>query len=246
VCLVTGASAGIGRATALRLGQAGARVIGVARDRTALEEVAARTGGIAVPADLADPEQVRRCAMDAVAAGGRVDVLVNAAGFGWAGPFVRTPAPTVDGMIAVNLTAPLHLTRTLLPGMLERGRGAVVLVSSIAGHVGVREEAAYAATKAALIAFAESLRQEVSRAGARVGVTVVSPGAVRTAFFARRGRPYDRAFPRQRAPEEVADALVRAVERGRAEVFVPAWLGAVTRLRGAAPSLYRALADRFG
>ncbi len=127
--------------------------------------------------------------------------------------------------------------------MLAWGRGHIVNVASIAGHVGVREEAVYAATKAALVAFTESLRYEV---GDRLTVTLVSPGVVETAFFRRRGRPYERRRPKPIPPERVADRIARAIERERAEVFVPRWMALPARLRGAAPGLYRALARRFG
>ena len=240
VALVTGASSGIGRATARLLAAAGARVVLAGRDRAALEEVAAVTGGRVVAADLTapgGPEAVAAAAPDA-------DLLVNNAGIGWAGSLAGMPAADAERLVACNLLAPLALVRLLLPGMLARGRGHVVQVASIAGYVGVPGEAAYAATKAALVALTESVRAEV--AGRGVGLTVVAPGPVATAFFERRGSPYARAWPRPVPPERVARAVVRAVERGRAEVFVPAWLRFPARLHGAWPGLYRRLAGRFG
>jgi len=132
----------------------------------------------------------------------------------------------------------------MVPGMMERVQGHVVNVASIAGHVGVRFEAVYAAAKAGLIAFSESLRYEV--AGSGVGVTVVSPGAVRTGFFEREGRTYNRAFPRPVAPERVAGAVVHAIEHDREQVFVPRWLAFPAWLHGVWPGLYRRLAVRYG
>jgi short-subunit dehydrogenase len=146
--------------------------------------------------------------------------------------------------VAVNLVAPIRLTRAVLPAMLERRRGAVVNVASIAGHVGVREEAVYAATKAGLLGFSESLRYEV--AGAGVAVITVSPGVVATDFFARRGRPYARRLPRPIPPDRVARAVVGAIRAGRPDVFVPAWMAFPAWLRGTWPGLYRRLAARFG
>jgi short-subunit dehydrogenase len=151
--------------------------------------------------------------------------------------------PDIAALVALNLTVPIQLTRAALPGMRARGRGQLVFVSSIAA-VGVGGEAAYAATKAGLRAFAASVRHEV--AGQGIGVTTVLPGAVRTPFFDHRGAPYDRSFPRQLDPTEVASALLRAIERGRAEVFVPRWLTVAARVRGAAPELFHRLAQRFG
>jgi short-subunit dehydrogenase len=149
-----------------------------------------------------------------------------------------------EELVRVNLLAPIRLAELLLPGMLERGAGHIVNVASIAGHVGVRHEAVYSATKAGLIVFSESLRYEV--AGSGVGVTVVAPGVVDTAFFEREGRPYIRSFPRLIGAARVARAIVKAVERNRAEVFVPRWMAVPARLRGAIPGLYRSLAARFG
>jgi short-subunit dehydrogenase len=108
----------------------------------------------------------------------------------------------------------------------------------------VKDEAVYASTKAALIAFSESLRYELR--GTPVGVSVVSPGVVRTPFFEHRGRAYERRFPKPVAPEDVAEAIAEAIEHDRAEVFVPRWMGVPARLRGGIPSVYRSLQDRFG
>ena len=232
-CLVTGASSGIGRATAKALQDAGAAVVGLGRDGSALAEPS-------IVCDLADPQQVERAAAEA----GPVDLLVANAGQGWAGNFAEIEPETVERLVRVNLLAPLQLTRALLPGMLVRGRGHVVLVGSIVGRVGARDEAAYAATKGGLTAFAESLRQELD--GTRVGVTLVTPGVIATPFFERRGAPYARSFPRPVHAGRVAKAIVDAVERDRAEVTVPRWLTIAPRLHGVAPGLYRALAGRFG
>jgi short-subunit dehydrogenase len=254
VCLVTGATSGIGRATALRLlrPEVSARVVALGRDAGALEglAVAARQEGypedriVGIRADLSDPADIDLAVQEAFAAFGRIDALVNNAAQGWAGPFADQEADGADYLVRVNLIAPIRLTRALLPGMLERRRGAIVNVASIAGHVGVKDEAVYAGTKAGLIGFSESLRYELTGAG--VAVSVVSPGAVRTPFFERRGRPYGRSFPQQIAPEQAADAVVRAIRSGRAQLYVPRWLGFPVWLRGAWPGLYRSLQGRFG
>jgi short-subunit dehydrogenase len=173
-----------------------------------------------------------------------VDLLVNNAGIGWAGAFATMDPARAEELFRVNLLVPIRLVELVLPAMLERGVGHVVNVASISGHVGVRHEAVYSATKAGLIAFSESLRYELDGSG--VAVSVVSPGAVRTAFFEREGRTYARSVPRLIGPEKVAEAIVGAVERDLPEVFVPRWMGFPARLRGALPGLYRRLAGRFG
>ncbi|MFB6891512.1 SDR family NAD(P)-dependent oxidoreductase [Kitasatospora sp. NPDC056327] len=244
VALVTGASSGIGTATAVRLARAGWRLLLSGTDQARLDAVAARTGGRPLPADLAKPDGAQLLAEAALAAAGRVDALVAGAGLGWRGPFARTPADTLDRMLEVNLAAPLRLTRLLLPGMLERGRGRIVLLGSMAGQVGVRDEAAYAATKAGLTMFAESLWYELRGSG--VGVRLVLPGAVETPFFTTRGTDYQRERPRPVPPEAVADLVHGVLTTERDRVFVPHWLGLPARVHGAAPGLFRRMASRFG
>ena len=256
ITLVTGASSGIGAATATAHGAAGARLLLTGRDAARLAEVARQTGGVALPADLAAPGAPARLAEAVFQAiqtapweqpgPGKdgIDVLVNNAGLGWAGPLGDIPAAKITELIAVNLAAPMELTKLLLPGMIKRGRGRVVFVSSIAGVTGVRGEAVYAATKAGLATFAESLAYEVRDDGIRVSVVV--PGVIDTPFFGRRGRPYGHKRPAPIPAERVAAAIVSALEHDRAAVYVPRWLRLPARIHGAAPGAFRALAARFG
>ena len=173
-----------------------------------------------------------------------IDILINNAGIGWAGPLTEMSAAAVAHVVAVNLTAPIELTRLLTPALGAGGRGRVVFISSIAGTTGVTQEAVYAATKAGLCCFAESLRYEL--AGTDVGVSVVVPGVVSTPFFARRGVPYGRRRPSPIAAQRVARTVLTAIEREQAMTFVPRWLGFPAWLHGAAPGIFRALAARFG
>lgn len=242
VCLVTGASSGIGAATARRLAGSGARVLLAGRDPDRVRAAAGQVGGTALVADLSTARGVRALAERALAEAGRVDVVVNNAGVGWAGWFDTMPTEDVAALVALNLTAPLLLTRLLLPGMRERGRGHVVMVSSIAGCVGVAREAVYAATKAGLNTFCDSLRDELGGTG--VGVSVVVPGVVDTPFFARRGTPYQRSRPRPIAPDRVAAAVLAAVEGGQAVRYAPSWLRLPVRVHGALPGVFRLLAAR--
>jgi short-subunit dehydrogenase len=247
VALVTGASSGIGAATAAALATAGASLLLGGRDEARLADVAARTGGTALGGDLAAPGGAAALADQAKAAAavrGGVDILVNNAGLGWAGSFGDIPAAKVTELATVNLAAPIELTRLLVPGMAERGRGGVAFVSSIAGVTGVRGEAVYAATKAGLGAFAESLAYEVRGSG--VTVSVIVPGVIDTPFFSRRGTPYGRARPAPIPAARVAAAIVSALEHDRALVYVPGWLRFPAWLHGAAPAAFRALATRFG
>ncbi|WP_149180395.1 SDR family oxidoreductase [Streptomyces sp. TRM49041] len=248
VVLITGASSGIGEAVAERFAVDSPRrwrLLLAGRDQERLEAVVRRMGGAGLLGDLGESAGVERLAEQALEREGRVDVLVAAAGIGWAGPFTEMPGAAVERLVAVNLTGVVQLVRLLLPGMVERGVGRVVLISSMAGCVGVANEAVYAATKGGLSAFAESLRYEL--AGTRVRVTTVLPGAVDTPFFAHRGAPYHRDLPRPVPARRVADVVWRAVVHGRDDdKFVPAWLEAPARVRGAAPGFFRAMAKRFG
>jgi uncharacterized protein len=226
--LVTGASSGIGAATSSLLASRGAHVLRTGRDIS---------GPDTLVADLAT-DGVSRILSWA----GDVDLLVCNAGVGWAGPLVSMPPDRLSELVHVNVLAQLRLVHGFLPGMLARQRGHVVLVSSIAGCLGVRDEAVYAATKAALRVFAESLRYEVPQ----IGVTVVFPGVVETAFFDRRGAAYTRSSPKPIPALDVARAIVTAVERGHDEVFTPRWLRFPARLHGALPALVRRVQRRFG
>jgi short-subunit dehydrogenase len=244
VVLVTGASAGIGHAAAARFAARGARVLVHGRDVQRTKQVADEIGGRPLIADLGSPADRQRLAADAVSAFGQVDVLVNNAGFGYAGPFAQMEVDVVRRLIEVDLLAAIELTRSLLPSMVERGCGAICFVTSIAGRTGVAGEAVYSATKAGLDAFADSLRGETARSG--INISVVVPGVVDTGFFETRGSPYGRTRPRPIPADTVADAVLRAVERDRAEQWRPRWLRIAPTVRTLAPGTFRRLAIRFG
>jgi short-subunit dehydrogenase len=244
VILVTGASSGLGRATAEVLALRGGCVLVHGRDMTSLTDLASRIGGSPIAADLSQPQAATQIAKEAIAFAGHVDVLVANAGAGWSGPFIDMAESDIDAMAEVNLMSAVRLTHALLPGMLERNRGYLAFVTSIAGRTGVAGESVYAAAKAGLDAFAESLRLELRGTG--VGVGVLVPGVLDTSFFERRGRPYARQSPKPLPPHRVAGRLARMIERGDTEVYRPAWLRVPVALRGVAPTAYRALARRFG
>jgi short-subunit dehydrogenase len=241
--LVTGASSGIGRATAVALARRGFRVIVHGRDAEALARTARAVEGTAVTADLARPAEVERLAERVLEiAGGHLDVVVHNAGAGWSGAFPEMDPEATHRVLAVNLTAPIALTRLLLPAV--PGGGHLVFVTSIAGRLGVAGEAVYSAAKAGLDTFAESLRGELRGTGVRVGVVV--PGVVDTPFFERRGMPYARQRPKPIPASEVAEAVMRCVETGAAEVYAPRWLRVPVAVRGLVPGVYRRLEARFG
>lgn len=216
VALVTGASSGIGAATAQALAQRGARVILAARRVDRLEQqrtAITAAGGEAhvIAADVADLADVARLAREAEAVYGRVDILVNNAGIGSGQEFPDRSPDDIAPMLNTNLTGPILLTRLLLPGMLQRRSGAIICVASVAGHIATSP--LYSATKFGLRGFALSLRRSLRGTG--VSVSTVSPGFIQTELTARRKG-------RMPGPELIANAIVGLVERPRREVVTPA------------------------
>ena len=207
--LVTGATAGLGRAVAIRLARDGAEVIVHGRDpeRGAATVAAIEAeGGKArfAAADLADPGDVARLAEEA----GDVDVLVNNAGHSIWAPTAELGVDAYDGMFASNVRAPFLLTAALAPGMAERGHGSIINISSMAGRLGLPGGAAYGATKAALHSLTQSWAAEYSPRGVRVNT--VAPGPIYTRpegrdLFDRLGAttPMNRAAQ----PEEIAEVV---------------------------------------
>ena len=226
--LITGASRGLGRAIARALGGEGMELALAARTAGDLEEtarlVAEEGGGRAevFPVDLTDRDELARTAAAAVEELDGVDVLVNNAGVTRISPFhLREPGAVATG-VGLNLTAPMLLARELLPGMLERGRGHVVNISSLAGKAGPPYEAVYGATKAGLIGFTQSLRREYRGTG--VSASAVCPGYVTGAgMYANVVEETGTRAPRtagRATPETVARAVVRAIREDAPEIFV--------------------------
>jgi NADP-dependent 3-hydroxy acid dehydrogenase YdfG len=176
--LVTGANTGMGAAITEMLTKRGITVYGLARDAAKLHEVANRTGMTPLAVDLADTT-----ALAAAVEGLQIDVLVNNAGVSATGNILDATAAKVDAMVDVNLRAVLHLCRLLLPGMVERDRGHVVNISSIAGLYNFYGHTAYHATKAAVHQISRQLRNDVI--GKRIRVTEICPGRVETEIFGR-------------------------------------------------------------
>lgn len=241
--VVTGGSRGIGRSVAELAAGRGARVVVVGRDEIALAEVARRTRGSFVVADLRRSDAARQVVSQVLADHGGIDGVVCAAGVGYRGAFAEMPADRLTEIIDTNLRAPMLLARAALPSLQRSGHGALVFVTSIAGLVGVPDETAYSVSKAGLAAFADLLREELR---GTVAVSAIAPGVVDTEFFERRGAPYHRNRPRPIPADRVARLVVRALEGRPLRRVEPRWLAAPAWLSAAAPGVYRALARRWG
>lgn len=221
--MVTGASAGIGEQFARQLVDRGYRVVVTARREDRLQKLCAELGGdehaVAVGADLAVPQDRDRLAARVDELGTQVDILVNNAGSGIFAKFGAEGRDKELEQLRVDVEAVADLTLRYLPGMVERGRGAIINVSSVSGFQPAPYNAGYAAAKAYVLWLSEAVNAEV--AGTGVTVTAVCPGPVPTEFHAANDAAFvlDRlpGFTRVTAERVVADAL-RAADRGRASV----------------------------
>jgi short-subunit dehydrogenase len=213
---VTGATGGLGQAIARALSGRGARLIVSGRRPQELDRVAGELGARSIVADLDDRGDVERLGAEAVQAG--VDILIANAALPGTGLLDELTQPQIDRMLDVNLRAPIVLARALAPAMAARGRGHMVFVSSLSGKVAGPASSMYSATKFGLRGFALGLRQDLRPAG--VGVSVVAPGFVRDAgLFAKTGVKLPPGTGTS-SPDDVAAAVIRSIERNRAEVDV--------------------------
>jgi short-subunit dehydrogenase len=255
VALVTGASSGIGLATAKALASAGARLALVSRSearlRAAAEDLARTAGGPAallLPCDVSDPEAVRAMADRLLRDVGAPDIVVNNAGIGHWAPVAELSLERIRTVFEVNFFGAVHCTKAFLPVMLERRRGTVVLVSSGFGAFPFPYTAAYSASKHALNGFAGSLRAEIEPLG--LSVLLVMPGGTRTPFFETNAYPPDMLsrylFQRMAPPERVARRIVRAVVRGRRRVVMGPLNDLGLRVVGALPELGTAFLSVVG
>jgi uncharacterized protein len=230
--LVTGATGGIGHAIARAFAQRGASLTLSGRRADVLGPLANALDGRALAADLASREDVDRLAAEA----GDVDVLVANAAMPGTGNILELSQEQIDRMLEVNLAAPIRLARLLAAGMVKRGRGHLVFVSSLNGKTATPLTAMYCAAKFGLRGFALALREDLRPSG--VGVSVVYPGFVSDAgMFADTGVKLP-GYLGTRSPEQVAAGVIRAIEANRAEVTVaPISLRASTAFASLAPEV---------
>ena len=221
---ITGGARGIGLATAQVLAERGAHVVIGDIDTEECETAAASLpGAVALPLDVADPDSVEHF----VAGAGNLDVLVNNAGVMPLGPFLESSHAGARRQLEINLLGVMAGMRSVLPSMVARGDGQVVNVASMGGRFALPGAAAYSAGKAGVITLSDAVRRELRGSG--VTITTVLPAMVDTGLAS--GVPRGRGLPLV-TPERVANVIVAAIERRKAEVCVPAWLRAAPRGAG--------------
>lgn len=216
VALITGASSGIGRALAHALAAEGAKLALVGRSQERLNEVAAilKTETLVLAADLAKPSEVTRVAKDSLKHFGNVDIILANAGLFLPGEVAEGDADKWDEMLAVNVNSVFRLIRELLPQMIKRKAGDIIVTSSIAGHQVLRMEAVYSASKHAVQAFVHSLRRQVAKHNIRVGA--VAPGTVLNELWGYRSEAQIAAKVATRdglRSEDVAEAVLFMLTR---------------------------------
>jgi 2-hydroxycyclohexanecarboxyl-CoA dehydrogenase len=185
IAIVTGAGQGIGRGIATKLVAEGATVVVTDINETTAKDTAAEIGGVGLAADVTSRESVEGMVEQVMRQFGRIDVLVNNAGWDKAGPFVDTDPADWDRVIAINLYGVLHTSKAVLPIMAAQGFGSVVNLASDAGRVGSSGEAVYSAAKGGVIAFTKATAREMARH--QVNANCVCPGPTDTALFASIG-----------------------------------------------------------
>lgn len=238
VAVVTGGARGIGRAICTTLAQRGHFVVVADIDLPGARSVAASLPAAeAASLDVTDRRAFRALVSDVEARRGRVDVLVNNAGIMPIGPLLSVSDAAVDQAIDINLRGVIHGTTAVLPGMVERGSGHVINISSVAGRLAVPGGAVYSATKFGVIGFSDGVREEFRNQGVRV--TTVLPTFTKTDLIAGTNPPRGTSAS---APEDVAAAVAAALGSSRPNVFVPAPLrGQLAIARALPPPLSRAL-----
>jgi len=221
VVIITGASSGIGKATAIRLAHFGASIVLVARRKDELEAVAQEIeaiGGkaLVLPTDVTDQQQAEDLVAKTISHWEKVDIFIANAGKYVRGPVAKLTKADFEHAFAVNFYGTLYGVLAVLPHMLERKSGHIVVVSSLDAKKGLPMDGPYAAAKFAITGFAEVMRQELHRTG--VDVTTILPGRIDTPMIENLRVPW---ISRKVSPEMVAKAIIRGIERRKAEVIVP-------------------------
>lgn len=251
--ILTGASRGLGVHIARRLAREGVNLVLAARSAEALEKVRGEVlsfgvEAVIIPTDLTDTAQVEKLAREAGQKLGPIDILVNNAGVEFTAPYEHHTVSEIEKSVKVNLLASMLLTHAVLPGMMKRGRGHIVNISSVAGKIGLPYQTAYAATKAGLIMFTHSLRVELS--DKPVGASVICPGFVsEDGMYGRIEETGTHAplLSRPTTTDKVVNAVIKGITHDTPEIIVnPLPARPLITLREAIPRLSPLIHNMLG
>ena len=248
IILITGASSGIGKRLAIDLAARGAVIIACARSSERLEAALteirrASPRSTATLCDVGSRDQVRAMVGKVLGDFGAIDILINNAGIGMRKPFIETPLATLEEIMRTNYLGAVYCTHEVLPSMIARGRGHIVNISSVAGHIGTLNMAGYCASKFAMNGFSESLYHELKPRG--IHVSLICSGPVKTDF----NRSFAGTTPKSPksiviSPESVSKTVIRAIEKNRFEVITPRSLALICAFKRFMTGLFRALCQR--
>lgn len=240
IVVITGASSGIGAITAQMLSKRGAIPILVARSEDKLQAIAAGIQGKfgMYTCDVRDSARVEEMFAEILHVYGRIDILLNNAGYGKFADFTEMPTEEFDDMMDVNYMGIVRCTKAVVPHMLERGSGQIVNLASMAGKIGTSKSVAYTASKHAVLGFTNALRQELRKSG--VVISAINPGPIATDFFKTAdptGTYVKNVAKMMMTPEHVSAKLIKTMETGKEEVDLPGLAAFGIRLYGLFPRL---------
>ena len=247
VVLITGASSGIGQRLAIDLAARGATVVGCARSRDRLNETERDVQRLSASStvhvcDVSDPQQVQAMVEKVLAQFGRIDILINNAGFGLYKTLADSSVESIEAVLRTNFLGVVYCAKAVLPSMMARRSGHIVNIASGAGKIGTPNMASYCASKFAMIGLSESLYHELRPYD--IYVSVICPGPVRTNMQLM----FDQLAAGVWTPEllilkteEVSLAVIRAIEKKRFEAVIPLWLALACRFKAVFPTIFRAL-----
>lgn len=248
IIVITGASSGVGKETAFRCAAGGAETVLLSRSEENLmsicKEIRLQKGRADYfILDVSDRHAVEATFKSILSKYGRIDILINCAGFGIFETLVSSKIEDAERMFAVNVTGLISCTKAVLPQMIERHEGHIVNIASIAGKLPTAKSSVYSATKHAIVGFSNALRLEIENKG--VQVTVINPGPIRTPFFKKADPKGDYASKIDRFMLDagyVADRIIRSVEEGKREIDLPWYMGLTAKLY----QLFPRTTEKFG
>lgn len=224
VVFISGASSGIGALTAIRLAERGAIPVLTGRSIEKLKEISAAIKGESsfYQMDVTDNEQVKQTVEAVITKYGKIDILLNNAGYGQFEYFMSMPVASFEQMMDTNYMGVVRCTKAVIPHMVKQGSGHIVNIASLAGKIGTAKSTSYTATKHAVLGFTNSLRMELSEQG--IQVSAVNPGPIDTPFFSQAdpsGSYVKNVSWFMMKPEYVVKRIIRLIERRKAELDLP-------------------------